>query len=45
VIKITNNDIKVGDVTIEYRNDAKLLKSLLNLEKGKIVPDEESKKK
>lgn len=45
MIKITNNDIKVGDVTIEYRNDAKLLKSLLNLEKGKIVPDEESKKK
>lgn len=45
VIKITNTDIKVGDVTIEYRNDSKLLKSLLNLEKGKIVIDKESKKK
>lgn len=45
MVKITDNDIKVGDATIEYRNDAKLLKSLLNLEKGKIVPDKESKKK
>jgi hypothetical protein len=42
VIKIPNNDIKVGDVTIEYRNDDKLLKSILNLEKGKIVRDKES---
>lgn len=44
VIKITNNDIEVGDVTIECKNDVKLLKSLLNLEKGKIVIDKESKK-
>jgi hypothetical protein len=44
VIKITNSDIKVGDVTIECRSDDKLLKSLLNLEKGKIVIDKESKK-
>ena len=43
MIKI-NDDIKVGDITVEYRNDAKMLKSLLNLEKGKIVIDKESKK-
>ena len=44
MIKITNSDIKVGDVTIECKNDVKFLKSLLNLEKGKIVIDKESKK-
>ena len=44
VIKIPNNDIKVGDVTIECKNDVKFLKSILNLEKGKIVIDKESKK-
>lgn len=32
----------MGDATIEYRNDAKSLKSLLNIEKGKIVLDEKS---
>ena len=45
MVEITDKNINVGDVTIEYRNDVKLLKSLLNLEKGKIVPDKESKKK
>ena len=44
MVEITDKNINVGDVTIEYRNDVKLLKSLLNLEKGKIVPDKESKK-
>lgn len=34
--------MKIGDVTIEYRFDVKLIKSLLNLEDGKIVPDEEA---
>lgn len=43
MIKITDNDIKAGDVTIEHRSDVKLLKSLLNLEESKIAPDKQSK--
>jgi hypothetical protein len=45
VVEITDKNINVGDVTVEYKNDDKLLKSLLNLEKGEIVPDKESKKR
>lgn len=44
MVEITDKNINVGDVTIEYRNDVKLLKSLLNLEGCKIVPDKKSKK-
>lgn len=42
MVEITDKNLKVGDVTIEYRFDAKLIKSLLNLENGKIVPDKEA---
>lgn len=45
MVEITDKNINVGDVTVEYKNDDKLLKSLLNLEKGEIVPDKESKKR
>lgn len=43
MIKITDTDIKAGDITIEHSSDVKLLKSLLNLEESKIVPDKQSK--
>ena len=43
MIKINDNDIKAGDITIEHSSDVKLVKSLLNLEEGKIVPDKQSK--
>ena len=42
MVEITDKKPKVGDVTIEYRFDVKLIKSLLNLENGKIVPDKEA---
>ena len=45
MVEITDKNINVGDVTVEYKNDDTLLKSLLNLEKGEIVPDKESKKR
>lgn len=36
-LKITDKNAKIGDITIDHTVDVKLLKSLLNLEKDKIV--------
>jgi hypothetical protein len=41
VIKITDRYVKIGDITVDHTVDIKLLKSLLNLEKDKIVPGKE----
>lgn len=43
MVKINDNAIKAGDITTEHTSDVKLVKSLLNLEEGKIVPDKQSK--
>lgn len=36
------NDVKDEGVTINHRNDIKLLKSLINLESGQIVPEHQT---
>jgi len=42
VIKITDKNVKIGDIVIDHTIDVKLLKSLLNLEEDKIVLDKEA---